>query len=162
MNNLLTILTPLIIGFGAIAVFALARREKTRKNDKLNRRDFTARSTYTWGVVMITINTVIALLLILGNIEDPFGIGFNIFLGVLFAIFSLGILQAFRERVIVKEETITYVPAIGKPKQYTFDAIEKIEKRKTGIYVYVNGKKAYTLDPSGIGSLLFVEIYKTR
>lgn len=162
MDNLLTILTPLIIGFGAIAVFALARREKTRKNDKLNRCDFVARSTYTWGVIMITINTVIALILILGNIEDPFGIGFNIFLGALFVLFSLGILQAFRERVIVKGERVIYVPTLGKAREYTFDRIERVEKRKTGIYVYVNGKKAFTLDPSGIGSLLFVEIYKTR
>ena len=49
-----------------------------------------------------------------------------------------------------------------KAKKYTFSQIEKIETKKTGTVVFVDGKKAFTLDTSGIGTLLFIEIFKTR
>lgn len=161
MDNLLTILTPIIIAIGAVCAFALARREKTRKNDKLNRRDYVVRSTYTWGVIMITIDVLLLTLLIFGNIDDPFPIGFNIVMGAVALLLGYGILQSFRENVrIVERNEIIYTPTVGKKRKYTFDDIERVEKRKTGIYVYVGGKKAFGIDPSGIGTSLFVEMYR--
>lgn len=162
MEIIMTIITPLVIGLGAFVAFALSRRENRRKNEKLNRHSFVARSTYTWGVIMITIDLLLLMLITFGNIEEPFGIGFNIILSLLILIFAFGALQIFRERVIIKENQITVIPALGKRKLYTFDKIERVENKKTAVHVFVNGKKAFALDPSGIGTALFVEIYKTR
>lgn len=161
MNNFITVLTPLIIGLGAFAVFGFARIENRKKNEKLNRANFVARSTHTWGVIMITIEVLLAVMLIFGNIEEPFGAGMNIALILLAVLFGFGILQNFRERVHVVDKTFTVVPMLGKKQKYTFQDIEKVESKKTGHYVYVKGKKVATLDPSGIGTLLFIEIYKT-
>ena len=162
MEFLMTIITPLVIGFGAFVIFALARRDNRRKNEKLNRRSFVIRSTYTWGGIMVTVDMLLLLLIIFGNIDEPFGVGLNILLSLLAAAIAFGALQIFRERVTVKENEIIYTPAIGKKKSYRFDQIERVESRKTGVCVFINGKKAFSLDPSGIGTALFVEIYKTR
>ena len=162
MNSVITILTPLIVALGAFAVFGFARKENKRKNEKLNRRNFVARSTHTWGVIMIVIEVLLAFLLVFGNIEEPFGVGVNVILGVLVLAFGFGILQNLRERVVVLEDKFTVIPMIGKKREYEFSKIEKIESKKTGHYVFVNGKKVLTLDPTGIGTSLFVEIYKTR
>lgn len=160
--ELLYILTPIMMVLCIAGVFVLARRENARKTSKLNRRDFVIRSSYVWGAIMIIIDTVLLIMLVFGNIGEPFPIGFNIALSIIFLVFAFGILQAFREKTRVKDDEITYIPAIGKAKKYTFSQIEKIETKKTGTVVFVDGKKAFTLDTSGIGTLLFIEIFKTR
>ena len=162
MEFIMTIITPLVIGFGAFVIFALARRENRRKNEKLNRHNFVARSTYTWGAVMVTVIVLLLLLVIFGNIGEPFGVGLNVALSLLILALGFGSLQIFREKVTVKENEIIFTPAIGKKKAYRFQQIERVENRKTGVCVFINGKKVFTLDPSGIGTALFVEIYKTR
>jgi hypothetical protein len=162
MDIVLTVITPLIVGFGAFVAFALSRRENRRKNEKLNRRNFVIRSTYTWGVVMITLDTLLVMLLILGNVGEPLPIGLDIVLALLIIAFSFGSVQIFRERVTVKENTIIYTPVIGRKREYSFGCVDRVENRKTGVHVFVNGKKAFTLDPSGIGTQLFIDIYKTR
>ena len=162
MDIVLTVITPLVIGFGAFVAFALSRRENRRKNEKLNRRDFVIRSTYTWGVIMITLDLLLLLLLILGNVGEPLSPGLDVVLALLIIAFSFGSLQVFRERVAVKENAIIYTPTVGRKKEYSFKDIDRVENRKTGVHVFVNGKKAFTLDPSGIGTQLFVDIYKTR
>ena len=60
------------------------------------------------------------------------------------------------------EMRVAYIRKNYLSKSDAFDDIEKIENRKTGAYVFINGKKAFTLDLSGIGTRLFIEIYKTR
>ncbi len=162
MDILLTVATPLIIAVLGIALFTLARKDNKRKNEQLNRCAFIIRSTYFWGVIMIIIEAILGSLLGFGNISEPFPIGVNIALSIFFIIFGFGILQAFREKVAVNGNNIVYTPAIGKKKEYTFADIEKIESKRTVVYIYVQGKKAFTLDPGGIGTALFVEIYKTR
>ena len=161
MDIFILIASPLIIAFGAYAIFTIAKKENSRKSEKLNRCDFVARSTHTWGVIMIALEVLLALLLILGNIEKPFGVGMNVVLGALALIFALGILQNFREKIHIVNKTFTVTPTLGKKKQYSFSDIEKIDTRKTGYLVLVDGKKVATLDPGGIGTMLFVEIYKT-
>jgi len=32
--------------------------------------------------------------------------------------------------------------------------------KRTGVYAYVNNKRIFTLDPTGIGTSLFVELYR--
>ena len=160
MEVLLTIVTPIIVAIGIVSAFALSKRENKRKNQNLNRRDFVVRSTYTWGVIMSTIELLAVCLLIFGNIDGEFAVGVNIFLGVLSVAFGFGILQNFREKVrVIERKEIIYTPIFGKTKNYTFDHIDRVEKKKTGVYVYINGKKAFTLDPTGIGTSLFVELY---
>ncbi len=163
MEIFLTIATPIIVGIGIVVAFALMRKENKRKNENLNRRDFVIRSSYTWGVIMATIEVLDLCLIIFGNIDGTFAVGVNIFLGFLAVAFGFGTLQIFRERVrIVERRDIIYTPIIGKKRNYTFESIERVEKKKTGIYVYVDGKKAFNLDPSGIGTSLFVEFYRQR
>ncbi len=162
MLNLLYIFTPLILILGIAGIFALAKKENERKTSKLNRRDFVIRSSYVWGGIMITIDVIVLVMLIFGNIGQPFPIGFNVALCLAFLVFAFGILQVFREKVRVKDDEIIYTPAIGGSKVYSFSQIEKIESKKTGTVVFIDGKKAFTLDTSGIGTLLFVEIFKTR
>lgn len=162
MFDLLYICTPLILILGIAGIFALAKKENARKTSKLNRRDFVIRSSYVWGGIMITIDVIILVMLIFGNIGEPFPIGFNVVLGLIFLAFAFGILQVFRERVTVKNDEITYTPVVGSKRVYTFSQIEKIEAKKTGTVVFIDGKKAFTLETSGIGTLLFVEIFKTR
>ena len=153
------ILAPLIVGLGVFAIFAFARKENKRKNEKLNRSDFVVRSTHTWGIIMIALEVILVSLLIFGNLESPFSIGVNIVLSAFVLIFAVGILQNFRENVHVKDKKFIITPMIGKKREYKFSQIEKIDGRKTGYYVYVDGKKVLSLDPSGIGSSLFVEVY---
>ena len=162
MDIILTVVTPLLIGLCAFVVFALARRENRRKNENLNRRSFVIRSTYTWGVIMVTADVLLLLLIVFGNIEEPFPILLNVILSLLILGFAYGALQVFRERVSVEGNRIVYTPAIGSKKEYSFDKLERIENKKTGIHVFVNGKKVFTLDPSGIGTQLFIDVYKTR
>ena len=162
MNILLTILTPLLVGFGLAFAFATSKKEKSRKNEKLNRNDFVIRSSYSWAVIMITLNSVITAFLIFGNIGEPLPLGVNIVLGALLLIFSLGITQAFREKVHVKGKNIIYTPTFGWSRTYTFDGLDSVEKRKTGIYVYANGRRAFSLDPAGIGTGLFLELYRKQ
>lgn len=160
MDIFLTVATPIIVGVGAIVAFALMRKENKRKNERLDRRDFVIRSTYTWGVIMATLEVLDLCLIIFGNIDGAFAVGVNIFLGFLAVAFGFGTLQIFRERVrVVEKRDVIYTPIVGKKKSYTFDSIERVEKRKTGVYVYIDGKKAFNLDPSGIGTSLFVELY---
>ena len=162
MLNLVYIFTPLILILGVAGIFALAKKENERKTSKLNRRDFTIRSSYVWGGIMITIDVITLVMLIFGNIGEPFPIGFNLVLATVFVIFAFGILQVFREKVKVKDNDIIYTPTIGHTCTYTFSQIEKIESKKTGTIVFIGGKKAFTLDTNGVGTLLFIEIFKTR
>ncbi|MBE6673964.1 MAG: hypothetical protein E7596_02535 [Ruminococcaceae bacterium] len=162
MDTLLTVVTPLLIAVLGIMLFTLARRDNKRKNEQLNRCAFIIRSSYSWGVIMIIIEVLLGSLLVFGNIGEPFSIGINIALSIFLLIFGFGILQAFREKVAVNGDNIVYTPTIGKKQEYVFSDIEKLESKRTGVYIYVRGKKAFTLDPSGIGTALFVEIYKTR
>jgi len=161
MEIFLTIVTPIIVAIGIVCLFTLMRRENKRKNESLNRRDFVIRSSYTWGVIMATIEVLDLCLIIFGNIDGSFAVGVNIFLGILLVAFGFGTLQIFREKVrVLEKRDIIYTPIIGKKRSYTFDSIERVEKKKTGIYVYVGGKRAFNLDPSGIGTGLFVELYR--
>lgn len=161
MEIFLTIVTPIIIAIGIICAFALMKRENKRKNESLNRRDFVIRTSYTWGVIMATLEVLDLCLIIFGNIDGTFAVGVNIFLGVLALAFGFGTLQIFREKVrVIEKKEIIYTPIIGKKRNYTFDAIDRLEKKKTGVYVYVDGKKVFNLDPSGIGTSLFVELYR--
>ena len=156
----LLILTPIILAIGVGFIFALAKKENKRKNEKLNRNDFVIRSSYSWGAIMATLEALALCLIIVGNIDGSFGVGVNIFLGILSVAFAYGTLQIFREKVrVIGKNEIIYTPVIGKAKKYSFDQIDRAEKKRTGIYVYVDGKKAFVLDPAGIGSGLFVELY---
>lgn len=157
--TVILILAPLIVGLGVFAIFAFARKENKRKNEKLNRSDFYVRSTHAWGIIMIILELTIISLLIFGNLDKPFSVGVNVALSLLLVIFGVGILQNFRENVHVVDKKFIVTPMLGKKREYEFSQIEKIEGRKTGYYVYVNGKKVLSLDPSGIGTSLFVEIY---
>lgn len=161
MDILLTIITPIVVAIGLGVAFALSKKERKRKNEKLNRRDFVIRSSYSWGVIMSTIEVLILCLLVFGNIESPFPVGVNVALGIFGAAFGVGILQAFRERVrVVEKSEITYTPIFGKKRVYSFSDIESVEKKRTGVYVFIKGKKAFNLDPSGIGTSLFLELYR--
>ena len=162
MDILLTIITPLLVAFLAFVLFALAKKERNKKNEQLNRCAFVIRSSYSWGVIMAGICVFLLLLLIIGNISEPFKIGVNVALFCLLLLFGYGALQIFRERVEIKGNDIYVTPTIGKRKKYTFEQIDSIESKRTGVYVFIDGKKAFTLDPAGIGTPLFVEIYKTR
>ena len=162
MEIFLTIVTPIIVAIGIVSAFALTKRENKRKNDSLNRRDFVIRSSYTWGIIMATIDALALSLLLFGNLDGEFATGVNIFLSILAVAFSYGTLQMFREKVrVIEKKDIIVTPAIGKTKAYTFDQIDRVEKKKTGVYVYINGKKTFALDPSGIGTSLFVEMYRS-
>ena len=161
MEIFLTIATPIVVAIGVVCAFALMKRENKRKNESLNRRDFVIRSSYTWGVIMATLETLDLCLMIFGNMDGAFAVGVNIFLGLLAVAFGYGTLQIFREKVrVIEKRDIIYTPVLGSKKNYTFDSIERVEKKKTGVYVYVDGKKAFNLDPSGIGTSLFVELYR--
>lgn len=161
MEIFLTIVTPIIVAIGIVCAFALMKRENKRKNASLDRRNFVIRSSYTWGVIMATLEVLDLCLIIFGNIDGTFALGVNIFLGALAVAFGFGTLQIFREKVrVIEKRDIIYTPIIGKNREYTFDDIERVEKKKTGVYVYINGKKAFNLDPSGIGTGLFVDLYR--
>ena len=160
MNILLTILTPLVVGFGLAFIFSVSKKENKRKSERLNKKDFVARSSYTWGAIMATINTLIAVILIFANIDSPLPIGVNIFLGILFLLFTYGIVQAFRERVHIKDGVAVYTPALGKSKSYLLKDLDRVEKRKTGVYVYMDGKKVFVLDNAGIGTSTFLDVYR--
>ena len=161
MEIFLTIATPIVVAIGVVCAFAFMRRENKRKNEGLNRRDFVIRSSYTWGVIMATLEVLDLCLIIFGNMDGAFAVGINIFLGLLAVAFGYGALQIFREKVrIVERRDIIHTPIIGKKKNYTFDSIERVEKKKTGVYVFVDGKKAFSMDPSGIGTGLFIELYR--
>ena len=160
--ELLYIFTPIMMVLSVAGVFVLARRENARKSRKLNRRDFVIRSSYVWGAIMGIIDVIALVMLIFGNIGEPFPWGFNAALGVVLLVFAFGALQSFREKVSVKDDEIIYTPTIGASKKYTFSQIEKIETKRTGTVVFVNGKKAFTVDTAGIGTPLLVEIFKTR
>lgn len=161
MEIFLTVVTPIIVAIGIIASFALMKRENKRKNASLDRRNFVIRSTYTWGVIMATLEVLDLSLLIFGNLDGTFAVGVNVFLGVLAVAFGFGALQIFREKVrVIEKRDIIYTPIIGKNREYTFDDIERVEKKKTGVYVYINGKKAFNLDPAGIGTSLFIDLYR--
>ena len=163
MEIVLTVVTPIILAIGIICLFGFLRREHARKDENLNRRDFVARSSYAWGIIMSTINALLISVLIGGNIDSPFPVGVNIVLSAVVLVFGVGILQAFREKVrIIECNEITYTPTFGKKRKYTFEQIERVEKKKTGIYVIVDGKKAFSLDPSGIGTGLFLELYRSK
>ena len=162
MNILLTVITPLLVGFGLAFAFASMKKENTRKNAKLNRRNFVIRSSYTWGIIMGTINAVLLPLLIVGLALGELGVGVSIVISLCIILFSIGIVQNVRERVAVKDDDIVYTPIFGKSKGYTFSQIDRVEKRKTGIYVYVENKKVFSLDPAGIGTSLFLELYRQK
>ena len=162
MDFILTIITPLLIGLCAFVIFALARKENRRKNESLNRKLFVIRSSYTWGAIMASVDALLLMLIVFGNLEEPFSVGLNVIMSLLFLAFAYGALQIFRENVLVNGNSITYTPTFGRKREYSFEQIERVENRKTGVQVFVNGKKAFTLDPSGIGTQLFIDIYKTR
>ncbi len=163
MEIVLSIVVPIILAIGIICAFSFSRRERARRDENLNRRDFVARSTYTWGIIMCTVNALLLSVVIAGNIEKPFPIGVNILLGAVILLFAFGILQAFREKIRVIEcSDIIYTPTIGKKRKYTLEQIDRIEKKKTGVYIFVNNKKAFSLDPSGIGTTLFLELYRSK
>ena len=163
MEIVLSIVGPIILAIGIICIFGFSRRERARRDESLNRRDFVARSTYTWGIIMCTINALLLSVVIAGNIEKPFPLGVNIVLGGVILLFGYGILQSFRERVrIIEGKDIIYTPTIGRKRTYLFSQIDGVEKKKTGVYVYVNGKRAFSLDPSGIGTTMFLELYRDR
>ena len=161
MEIFFTIASPIVVAIGVVVAFALMKRENKRKNESLNRRDFVIRSSYTWGVIMSTLEALDLCLLIFGNMDGGFAVGVNIFLGLLAAAFGYGALQIFREKVrVIEKSDIIYTPIVGRVRTYTFDSIERVEKKRTGVYVYIDGKKVFNLDPSGIGTSLFVELYR--
>ena len=163
MEIVLSIVGPIIIAIGVICIFAFSRKERARKDDNLNRRDFVARSTYTWGIIMCTLDALLLSVLIAGNIEKPFNVGVTVVLCGVALIFAYGILQAFREKVrVIEGNEIIYTPTLGKKRKYTLEQIERVERKKTGIYVFADGKKVFSLDPSGIGTTMFLEIYKSK
>lgn len=157
----LMIIAPIIMALGIGFVFAAAKKENKRKNENLNRQDFVIRSSYSWGVIMVTIEALLISLIIAGNVDKSFGVGVNIFLSILIVAFGYGALQIFREKVrVIEKNEIIYTPIIGKTKNYTFSKIDRVEKKRTGVYVYAAGKKLFTLDPTGIGTSLFLELYR--
>ena len=157
----LLIIMPLIMALGIGFIFAIAKKENKRKNEVLNRRDFVIRSSYSWGVIMVTLAALAISLIVVGNIDGSFGVGVNIFLSILLVAFTYGALQIFREKVrVVEKKEVIHTPIIGKTKTYAFDKIDRVEKKRTGVYVYVNDKKIFNLDPSGIGTSLFLELYR--
>lgn len=161
MEIFLTVVTPIIVAIGILCSFALMKRENKRKNASLNKSDFVIRSTYTWGVIMATLEVLDLSLLIFGNIDGAFAVGVNVFLSILAVAFGFGALQIFREKVhVIEKKKIVHTPIFGRKREYTMDQVERVEKKKTGVYVYINGKKAFNLDPSGIGTSLFVDIYR--
>ena len=110
---------------------------------------------------MATLGALALSLIIVGNIDGSFGIGVNIFLVILLVAFAYGALQIFREKVrVVEKNEIIYTPVMGKTKKYSFDKIDRVEKKRTGVYVYMDGKRLFTLDSSGIGTSLFLELYR--
>ncbi|MBO5312509.1 MAG: hypothetical protein J6B29_00950 [Clostridia bacterium] len=161
METILTICTPLLIGILALAIFALMKREKKRKNEGLDKNDFVLRSSYVWGAFMLAIIIFLLFLIVFGNLAEPMG-GINVVFVLLILILSYGSLQIFREKVRVKDTEIIYTPAIGKTKVYTFEQIEKIVHKRTGYYVYINGKAVFSIDSSGIGTCLFTELARDK
>ena len=159
----LMIIAPIIVALGIGFLFAISRKENKRKNEALDRRDFVIRSSYTWGVIMVTIEAVLLSLVIFGNIDMGLPLGVNIVLGVLLVAFAFGALQIFREKVrVVERNEVIHTPVIGKTKRYTFKEINRVDMKRTGVYAYVNNKRIFTLDSTGIGTSLFVEIYRLK
>ena len=157
----LMIIAPIIVALGIGFLFAISRKENKRKNEALNRRDFVIRSSYTWGVIMVTIEAVLLALVIVGNIDMGLPLGVNIVLGILLVAFAFGALQIFREKVrVVEKKEIIHTPVIGRIKKYTFKEVNRVDMKRTGVYAYVNGKRIFTLDSTGIGTSLFVELYR--
>ena len=155
------IIAPIIVALGIGIIFAVSRKENKRKNEALNRRDFVIRSSYTWGVIMVTIVAVLLTLVIFGNVDGGLPLGVNIVLGILLVAFAFGALQIFREKVrVIERNEIIHTPVIGKTKKYTFAQVNRVDMKRTGVYVYVAGKRIFTLDSTGIGTSLFVELYR--
>lgn len=155
------IIAPIIVALGIGIIFAVSRKENKRKNEALNRRDFVIRSSYTWGVIMVTIVAVLLTLVIFGNVDGGLPLGVNIVLGILLVAFCFGALQIFREKVrVIERKEIIHTPVIGKTKKYTFAQVNRVDMKRTGVYVYVAGKRIFTLDSTGIGTSLFVELYR--
>ena len=105
----LMIIAPIIVALGIGFLFAISRKENKRKNEALDRRDFVIRSSYTWGVIMVTIEAVLLSLVIFGNIDMGLPLGVNIVLGVLLVAFAFGALQIFREKVRIVEKTEVFL-----------------------------------------------------
>ena len=161
MDVILTVLTPLVVGILALAVFTLMRREGTRKNEKLNREDFVIRSSYVWGVIMLIVIAFLLFIVIAGNITEPMGY-INILFAVLILVLLYGSLTVFRDKVRIKGEEIIHTPAIGKKRVYSFSQIEKIEQKRAGYYIKSNGKTAFVLEINSIGAKLFIELASER
>ncbi|WP_045749889.1 DUF6560 family protein [Acholeplasma oculi] len=154
-------IVPLMVGIVTPLVFGLLRKSNLKKEVKMNKQDFIMCYSLTWAWVSLFTSIGLILILVLLNIFDEVRLGVNILVIPFIVLFLFGVYAFIREKIVVKEDTITVTPIFGKTRSYTFFEIKKLQEvtwsNGTTSYKVCKDKKLFSVSNSVPGYNLFME-----
>ncbi len=153
----------IIIAFGIFVpnqLFFVRKIILTKK--QYDENNFVLFSTKTDSIIILIAGIIILIFVIIINLIDILNIMYNSIMSVFLALLSASQIINCRKKIIIKNNEIFVIPAVGKVKKFSFNDIDSIQEfiSTKGIITYTvfQGERAmFIFSDRYIYSNLFIE-----
>ena len=162
-NIIIIVVTIILELFVGAIVFRTIKDRQERKENRMDRDNYTIVNSPKWIFVLLTTSAVLGAVLILLNIFDGFETlvqfwGINISISIFIVLFTVGSFFVTKEKIEVNGNNIVITTITGKRKEFTFDDIAYIMKlSKELCLIYGAQKRLGSIDLNLAGAGFFME-----